>query len=188
MSLNIGIMIKELRTNKKLTLKELSNKSGLSTGFLSQLERGLTTVAVESLQNIADCLDVDLAYFFTKQKKSDKLLMCSYEQSVTRIEANMFIHSHLSNDLSDKDMFPELVTLLPVNINGEEMTGFKHDGEEFIYVLEGILTLLYDQNIYKMYPGDSIHLKSNRMHNWCNETNKTTKILVVKTPNPFTKK
>lgn len=66
---DIGKKIKKLRTNKKLTLKELSEKTNLSIGFLSQLERGLTTVAIDSLTKIAKELDVSLTYFFKHLKK-----------------------------------------------------------------------------------------------------------------------
>ncbi len=62
---DIGKKIKKLRTNKKLTLKELSERTNLSIGFLSQLERGLTTVAIDSLTKIAKELDVNLTYFFS---------------------------------------------------------------------------------------------------------------------------
>ncbi len=69
---DIGKKIKKLRTNKKLTLKELSEKTNLSIGFLSQLERGLTTVAIDSLTKIAKELDVSLTYFFQAPKKIKK--------------------------------------------------------------------------------------------------------------------
>lgn len=62
--MNIGMEIKKLRTEKGITLKELSEKSELSVGFLSQLERGLTTIAVDSLEKLADILEVHLTHFF----------------------------------------------------------------------------------------------------------------------------
>lgn len=52
---DVGKKIKELRTNKNLTLKDLSAKTNLSIGFLSQLERGLTTIAIDSLETILLC-------------------------------------------------------------------------------------------------------------------------------------
>jgi transcriptional regulator with XRE-family HTH domain len=58
----IGEKVKSLRLEKKLTLKELSELSDFSTGFLSQLERGLTSVAVDTLSTIAQILGVNLNY------------------------------------------------------------------------------------------------------------------------------
>lgn len=181
---DIGSKIKELRLNKKLTLRDLAEKTGLSSGFLSQLERGLTTVAVDSLYAISKVLEVDLSYFFTARKNSRECVVCSYEHTVSRIESNKFIHFHLSNDLEHKQMFPEIVTLIP-NYDEEDVEEFQHEGEEFIYVLEGMLTLYMNHQVHKLHPGDSIHFNSNQIHNWCNHTNRITRILLVRTPNPF---
>ncbi|SHK10490.1 helix-turn-helix domain-containing protein [Paramaledivibacter caminithermalis] len=72
MVIDIGKAIKKLRISKKLTLKDLSDRTGLSTGFLSQLERGLTTIAIDSLENVANALDVDLSYFIlSKDNKKE---------------------------------------------------------------------------------------------------------------------
>ncbi|WP_277927524.1 helix-turn-helix domain-containing protein [Bacillus cereus group sp. BfR-BA-01383] len=56
--------IKKLRTEKGMTLKELIEKSELSVGILSQFERGLTTIAVDSLEKLADIIGVHLTHFF----------------------------------------------------------------------------------------------------------------------------
>ena len=53
---SIGARIKSLRTEQKMTLKQLSELSGLSAGFLSQLERGLSTIAIDSLANLSKIL------------------------------------------------------------------------------------------------------------------------------------
>lgn len=181
---DIGIKIKKLRTDKKLTLKTLGEKTGLSSGFLSQLERGLTTIAVDSLQDIAKELGVDSSYFFSVPTTNKEDIICSYQQTVSRIESDIFIHFHLSNDLQTKHMLPEIITLLP-SCNKEAIKEFRHAGEELVYVLEGILTLFINHEKHQLYPGDSIHFNSNLVHNWCNCTNKITKILVVRTPNPY---
>ena len=57
----IGLRIKALRTEKKYTLKYLSEQTGLSIGFLSQFERGLTSIAIDSLEKIAQVLEVELS-------------------------------------------------------------------------------------------------------------------------------
>ena len=65
----IGLRIKNLRTEKKYTLKYLSENTGLSIGFLSQLERGMTSIAIDSLDKISKVLDVELSSFFTTNIK-----------------------------------------------------------------------------------------------------------------------
>ncbi|MCT4620126.1 MAG: XRE family transcriptional regulator [Marinisporobacter sp.] len=186
MSKDVGKKIKELRSVKKLTLKDLSERTNLSTGFLSQLERGLTTIAVDSLENISKALEVDLSYFFVLPQNNNSDVIRSYEQTVSQIKADKFIYFHLSNDLENKRMLPRMVTILPSS-EDENIEEFQHEGEEFIYVLEGILTLYVNHQRYDLYHGDSMHLDSNLVHNWCNHTNKITKILVVSAPNPFRK-
>ena len=61
---SIGARVKALRTSKKLTLKQLSELSGLSIGFLSQLERGLSSIAIDSLAKLADILPRRLSSTF----------------------------------------------------------------------------------------------------------------------------
>lgn len=197
MNKNIGAKIKRLRTQKQMTLKDMSEKTNLSIGFLSQLERGLTSVATDSLEKIADVLEVDLTYFFMKPKEHKKIIIRSYEKEVFEITDGKYINYHLSSNLTDKMMFPKLIEILPGTM---ESDGFNYSGEEFIYVLEGILTLKLADSEADLYPGDSIHysyknkvsLKNseeckivNQNHSLLNKTNKVTKIIIVSVPNPY---
>ena len=184
MKKDIGNKIKELRTNKKMTLRELSEGTGLSIGFLSQLERGLTSIATDSLMKIAEALDVDLNYFFANPKRKNRVVLRSYEKEVFKIDSSTFINYNLTTNNSDKFMLPRLIEILPNNTE-ENISQYKHDGEEFIYVLEGTLTLCVDNDQYELYPGDSAHYKSDIMHNYSNYTNKIVKIILVSFPNQF---
>ncbi|WPC39675.1 XRE family transcriptional regulator [Clostridium sp. JS66] len=186
MTEDVGKKIKELRTNKNLTLKELSTKTNLSIGFLSQLERGLTAVAIDSLNNIAKALDVNLAYFINEANHNKKIILRSYEKEVFQVENNQFIHYHLTNDIENKNLLPRLIEILPTS-SKEPLTSYQHEGEEFVYVLEGILTLLINNEQQELFPGDSAHYDSNLVHNWANYTSKTVKLLTVHTPNMFKK-
>lgn len=182
--MNVGAKIKKLRLEKGVTLKELSEKSDLSIGFLSQLERGMTTIAIDSLEKLAEILEVHLTYFFDyPNKRKDKILR-SYEQEIFDIEEGGFINYSLSTNLEDKKLVPRIVEILPKR-REEEIISYKHTGEEFVYVLEGILTININGEEYDLYPGDSIHMNSNVNHNWANYTNKKVKVLVVNTPNHF---
>lgn len=184
MAKNIGIKIKELRKAKKLTLKNISEETNLSIGFLSQLERGLTSVATDSLEKIASVLEVDSLYFFSKPRSKDEISMKSYEQEVSQLINEKIIYFNLSPNLDGKEMLPKLVQLLPSE-ESEIIKEYPHEGEEFIYVLEGILDLYVNHHRYILYPGDTAHFKSTQQHNWVNTTNKLVKMLVVNTPNYF---
>jgi quercetin dioxygenase-like cupin family protein len=67
----------------------------------------------------------------------------------------------------------------------EQIEMYAHEGEEFSYVLEGIITVYLDGARHTLYPGDSIQIRSNLPHNWVNLTNKTAKLLSVNIPNPL---
>lgn len=181
---DVGRKIKELRVSKNLTLKDLSAATNLSIGFLSQLERGLTTIAIDSLSNIAKALEVNLSYFLEGPKHKKNFVLRSYEKEVFQVESNQFIHYHLTNDVKNKNLLPRLIEILPTK-NTEDVTSYQHQGEEFVYVLEGILTLFINNEQQELYPGDSAHYSSDIIHNWANHTSKTVKILTVHTPNMF---
>jgi len=184
MNNDIGKKVKELRTNKKLTLKELSELTTLSTGFLSQLERGLTNIATDSLQKIAQAFDVDLSFFFLSPKKMRNCILRSYEKEVFQVVNSRFIHYHLANDFPERNLLPRMIELLPIN-SDEDLSQYAHEGEEFIYVLEGTLTLFLNNEQTELFPGDSAHYRSSIVHNWANYTSKMVRILVVSSPDPF---
>ncbi len=185
----IGLKAKELRNKNNLTLKELSEKTDLSVGYLSQFERGINTIAIDSLNKIASVYGVNLNYFFSederKQKKSSSsIVIKSYKQKVLDVIGNNYIVKHLASENKGHTMYPRLIEILP-QMTDEDIKPYAHLGEEFIYVLEGVLTLIHEDKIYNLFPGDSAYYSSESMHNWANDTNKNVKILCISTPNPL---
>lgn len=180
--MNIGMEIKKLRTEKGITLKELSEKSELSVGFLSQLERGLTTIAVDTLEKLAAILDVHLTHFFNVPAKKQDMVLRSYEREIMDSVEGGFIKYSLSSNFENKQLVPRLIEILPQK-KDEEIVSYTHEGEEFVYVLEGILTVYLNGTRHEVYPGDSVHMDSTIAHNWANYTNKTVKLIAVNTPN-----
>ena len=185
-NLTIGSKLKALRTSKKYTLKQLSEESGLSIGFLSQIERGMSSIAIDSLSKIADILGVSLSRFFEDSAPSaPDPVMRSFDLPCTQISSQIMQYL-LSNDVGSYDILPRLIQLLPVpNPSKEDMVMMNHSGEEFIYILEGIVNVYINDREYTLYPGDSIQIHSNESHNWLNFTNKTAKLLSINAPNPF---
>lgn len=176
----IGSRIKELRINKKMTLKELSEETNLSTGFLSQLERGLTSVATDSLLNIAEALEVDLSYFLLGTiKKKENVIKRSYERDIYKLNQSNYINYILSNYIDGKELLPRLIEILPFSEGSIEE--YNHEGEEFVYVIEGIITVFINGSEYTLYPGDTAHFDGGSNHCYVNHTNKLGKILMVNT-------
>lgn len=182
----IGAKIKKLRAEKNMTLKELNQMTNLSIGFLSQLERGLTTVAIDTLETISRALGVDINYFFTVSKEKPGIVQKSYEREVDFMDRDNFVQYYLSNNLSDKNMLPRLIEIYPKK-DDEQVLSYSHEGEEFIYILEGILTYYYNGERYELYPGDSVHISSTSSHNWENNTSKIVRLIMVSIPNRFKK-
>lgn len=177
----IGEKINELRSSQGMTLKDLSEKVNLSASFISQAERGLTSITINTLKKIAEALGVELNYFFTPPKCHRPMIVRSYEQEVFRIDESKFIYYNLGSDIPNGQFDPMLITILPGQ-RPEEVMASEHPGEEFIYVLEGILTIFLENKQYELYPGDSIHMSSTVPHDWVNLTGKLVKILVVSSP------
>lgn len=182
----IGLQIKALRTGNNMTLKQLSEQTELSIGFLSQLERGMSSVAIDSLEKIAKALDVPLTSFFNESpRKNQDPVVHNFELQATPVSEQIFQYI-LSNDEMGFGLLPRIFTLMPfANFDADDLEMYSHDGEEFIYVLEGIVTLFVGTRQYTLYPGDSVQIHSTEPHNWMNSTNKVAKLLSINTPNPF---
>ena len=139
MNKNIGELIKQKRTENKMTLKDISEATDLSIGFLSQLERGLTSIAQDTLKKVAKALNVEMSYFMDQPKSKEKVVLRSYEKEILRIEGGSIIEYLMTNMVTQAEMLPKLVEILPQKEVEESLT-YSHEGEEFVYVLEGILT------------------------------------------------
>lgn len=184
MEKSIGQKIRELRLQQDLTLKELGRLTRLSVGYLSQLERGLTDISTDLLARVAQSLGVDRAYFFLETYQRSPSILRSYERGLFRLDPSHSVQYQLSAGAGDKALFPRLIELMPLNSN-EELLPYGHEGEEFVHVLEGTLTLFIEQERHELFPGDSAHYASAQPHNWANYTAKLTRILVVSLPNPL---
>lgn len=185
----IGEKIKEIRTSKNITLKQLSESTGLSTGLLSQLERGISSIAIDSLENISSALGITLSSFFDEQPTDNKEpIVYSFAHKYNQIAPKIF-QTILNHDPSAFEMLPRITQLMPqANSEEEEIEMYSHEGEEFIYVLEGTITLLLDDRKQVLNPGDCVQFKSFVNHNWINCTNKVVKLLTINSPSPLLKK
>ena len=182
-----GRVLKKLRNEKKITLEQLSKKTGLSVGFLSQFERGLTSIALDTLEKIAGVFNVGVDYFISpRQKRQSSVMLKNYALEVSDIISSNIIIRTINNNIADKVLHPRLIEILPIAVP-EDIKTYAHEGEEFLYVLEGNLTLLHKNQEYSLYPGDSAHYASTEKHNWTNKTNKVVKFLCVSIPNPLNK-
>ena len=109
----IGAHIRSLRLAKKLTLKQLSDESGLSVGFLSQLERGMSSIAIDTLARLAHILGADLSSFFNVvQGPSLEPVVHGFDLKAAPVSPQI-IQYVLSNDPLGFEMLPRLFLLMP---------------------------------------------------------------------------
>jgi transcriptional regulator with XRE-family HTH domain len=191
----IGSKIKQERLRQGLTLQQLSDAAGFSIGYLSQFERGLSPIAIDSLHKITDVLGIRFLDLFQDEDSSanaDEVsstdptpVTRSYEDECDKI-SEQIIQFTLSRHPKAHSYLPRIYHLMP-HIGEEEVPElYGHEGVEFIYVLEGILKLFYNnENEYILYAGDSVQLDSTKTHNWTNCSSQITKILTINMPNPL---
>lgn len=172
---NLGVAIKNLRKNKKMTLKELSEITALSISFLSQLERGKSSATLNSLKKISLALDVNPSLFF-ESSLYDRNHVNQKKFVLERMAATPFFYKDLSDGIKRPAFSPLLVVMKPGQNKGDL---FSHDGQEFLYVLEGQLTVQIEETVKVLNPNESMMFDSNSSHYWYNYTDEDVRFLCV---------
>lgn len=175
MDANIGVKIRHLRKERKLTLKELAERTDLSISFLSQVERAKSSVTLETLKKISEALGVNPSYFFSEK---DREPTGSVMRNVIQTNAlqSQFFYRDLASHVENPMFNPILVVLNPGANRGDS---YSHSGQEFLYVLEGKLTIVFEEEEQDLNPFDCIFLDSTTPHNWVNKTDSIVKFLCV---------
>lgn len=174
----LGLKIKKLRLNEKLTLMECSELTGLSVGFLSQIENGKTSISIDNLQIIAKCLDVELNYFFSQDEGQQNVTITRKWSQNSSKKSDKIASTLLSDFANDKSIISFLLTFSP----GTEADRCEeaHDGDVFFYVLEGILMLQTETGTAHLYPGDSAHFNAKNGFSYWNESPFITRTFFAK--------
>lgn len=179
--MDIGQKIYNLRTQKGLTQEELADRAELSKGFISQLERNLTSPSIATLIDILQCLGTDLKDFFNDQE--DKQVVFNKEDYFSKAD------KELQNEITwiipnaqKNQMEPILISL---EAGGSTWPDNPHEGEEFGYVLEGTIEIVLGSTIHNAKKGESFYYTSNKNHYIKNTGKKAARILWVSSPPSF---
>ncbi len=151
--MDIGSKIKRLRQANQLTLEELANRSELTKGFLSQLERDLTSPSVATLEDILEALGTNLQDFFS-EKPAEQIVFKKDDFFIN--EQDDYIISYIIPNAQKNDMEPILIEL---EKGKQSMTIDPHEGQEFGYVIQGKITLINGDNEYVLKKGETFYLK-----------------------------
>lgn len=178
--MDIGENLKRLRTANSLTQQELADRCELTKGYISQLERDLTSPSIATLTDILECLGTDLGGFFNEAIDS-KIVFKEEDVFVKEYEENYLINWIVPNAQKNK-MEPIMVEL---GSNAKTKEDEPHEGEEFGYVLVGTIMLYYGNQAYKVKKGESFYIKTNKSHYIENTSKNPAKVIWVCTPPNF---
>ena len=177
--MDIGKNLKELRLSQDLTLEELASRSELTKGFLSQVERNLTSPSISTLEDILEALGTTLSDFFKPEK----------EEQVVFGQADFFVDEQedytiewIVQNAQKNAMEPILLKLNP-GCRSELMES--HSGEEFGYVLKGSVSLILDDKRYRLRPRETFYINGRKTHHLVNTGSTEARILWITTPPMF---
>ncbi|GHU51362.1 transcriptional regulator [Clostridia bacterium] len=177
--MNIGEKIKQLRVRNSLTQEELGNRSELSKGFISQVERNITSPSIATLLDILEALGTDIKDFFSDAP--DEKIVFHSEDFFVQENSDHVIHWIIPNAQKNK-MEPILLKLKP---RGRSSTYTPHEGELFGYVLSGSVILSIGTSKHKVQKDESFYYKANCDYYIENKSRDEANVIWVCTPPNF---
>lgn len=184
--LHIGKKIRELRKKAGLVLQDLSDRTGLSKPLLSQIEKEVVSPPIATLLKISKALDINIGFFFQNHDPEERMVLVRKDESKVvdsryfGREESGYYYEALAFKKSKKYMEPFLVEFKRKKV--ENLSYFSHEGEEFIYLLEGTLEFRTESQQYILYPGDSLYFESSIPHAYRALEGKNAKALTVVYP------
>ena len=158
--MDIGLKLKELRVLKGLTQEELADRSELSKGFISQVERNLTSPSIATLTDILQCLGTTLGEFFYGTGSEQVVFKKSDYFEKKDPELKNEIKWIIPN--AQKNMMEPI--LLTLEAGGETYPDNPHEGEEFGYVLQGSVAIHIGSQVFRAKKGESFYFVPDKKH------------------------
>ena len=158
--MDIGNRLKDLRVLKGLTQEELADRAELSKGFISQVERNLTSPSIATLMDILQCLGLTIGEFFNEEPEEQ--IVFDHQDYFEKVdnELNNTIKWIIPN-AQKHIMEPILLTLQAA---GSTYPDNPHEGEEFGYVLSGSISIHLGNRIYRAKKGESFYFIPDKKH------------------------
>ena len=158
--MDIGNKIKELRVAKSLTQEELADRAELSKGFISQLERDLTSPSISTLEDILLCLGTSVSEFFTED--ADEQVVFKFDDYFEKIDQELKNKIEWIVPSAQKNMMEPI--RLTLEAGGSTYQDLPHEGEEFGYVLKGRVSIHIGKQICQAKAGESFYYKPDKKH------------------------
>lgn len=183
-ALNLGSQVRQIRHRKRLTLQNLSDYTGLSKPFLSQIENNLTVPPIATLLKISKALEVNIGSFFLDVPSPDRIVLVrqnARKRSMIRNPDNParvgYLYESLAYPMADKSMEPFMVEIEPRD--EDDLPFYTHSGEEFLFGLEGETEFRASGRIIVISPGDSLYFHSDIPHSLRGLGGKKSRVLAV---------
>lgn len=180
--LRLGPRIRALRQGRRLTLREVADRAGVTESFLSQVERDVTSPSIATVQRISRALDLSIAQLFADEPLTGRVVR---REARRRVEypglraVDEFLTSNTAGRLQ-----VIMSTIQPGGGTGEEP--YTHDSdEEVVLVLAGVLDLWVGDEHYVLRDGDAITFPSRLPHWNMNRSDEPTVVLFCLTPPSF---
>ena len=174
----IGTHLRQLRAKRKLSLAQVAQAVNLSVGFLSALERSQMSGSVGTLRKLTRFYKTNILDFFDANGASARQVRPTQRKV---LQAGPGVRMELLA-WGNTVMEPHLFRVAPEAGSGDSYT---HEGEEFLYVLRGELTITLEKEEYRLKAGDSFYFESATPHRWKNPGRAETCLLWVNTPPTF---
>jgi transcriptional regulator with XRE-family HTH domain len=172
----IGIKIKTLRQERRLSLRTLGDLCELSPNTISLIERGVSSPSVATLHRLATALGVPIIAFFEQEENYAEVVITRAEERRRSGNARVLLES-LGVGLAEQALEPFLVTLKPRAGAGKPLMA--HAGHELVYVLEGELEYEVAGKKYLLSEGDSLLFEATLPHNWRNLGHEPVRFLLI---------
>jgi transcriptional regulator with XRE-family HTH domain len=183
----IGRKISALRELKKIETEDLAHKTGLSVKQLNSIESGASIPSLGVLIRVTRALGIRIGTLLDDTIKEGPAIIRSNEYTSTLSFSTSENDSRehltffsLAPNKAGRHMEPFIIDIIPNEKNKQSKSS--HEGEEFIYVLEGMVTIHYGNDIFKLGAGDSIYLDSIVSHLVTTDTNKARILGIVYVP------
>lgn len=176
----IGCKIKDLRNRNGLTQQELADRTELTKGFISQLERGQVSPSVVTLLDLIECLGSTPSEFF--KEGAEEQVVFKEQDYFEKVDEGIGSRQWLVPPAQKFQMEPLLVVIEPHQSLEEDKP---HTGEEFGYVISGRLNVCLGNKVYRVKAGESFYYRTTKRHQIANPGNRPAKFLWISTPPEF---
>lgn len=163
----IGLEVRALRQTRRITVRELSQQTGLSLGMLSKIENGVTSPSLTTLQALAEALGVSVTQLFRRFDDTREAVHTKAGQGIetvrqgTRAGHQYRLLGHLGANSGGVQTEPYLITL---TTSSDVFETFQHDGLEFLYILEGRMRYRHGDRFFELEPGDTLFFDADAPH------------------------